>query len=73
MAIAQKISNMVDQLFIFFNKAYKPKHSSNEQESYVEKYKKWDLADLSMLPEHLKITTIKQTSKREQCNAFHHN
>lgn len=26
MAIAQKISNMIDQLFIFFNKAYKPKH-----------------------------------------------
>ncbi|WP_342574848.1 DNA topoisomerase III [Solibacillus sp. FSL K6-1781] len=35
-----------------------------DPESYDEKYKKWDLADLPMLPERLKLTTIKQTSKQ---------
>ena len=33
-----------------------------DPESYDDKYKKWDLADLPMLPERLKLTTIKQTS-----------
>lgn len=35
-----------------------------DPESYDEKYKKWDLADLPMLPERLKLTTIKQTGKQ---------
>lgn len=35
-----------------------------DPESYDEKYKKWNLADLPMLPERLKLTTIKQTSKQ---------
>ncbi|MCT6818580.1 MAG: toprim domain-containing protein, partial [Lysinibacillus fusiformis] len=35
-----------------------------DPESYDEKYKKWNLEDLPMLPERLKLTTIKQTSKQ---------
>lgn len=35
-----------------------------DPESYDEKYKKWSLEDLPMLPERLKLTTIKQTSKQ---------
>lgn len=38
--------------------------NAGDPESYDEKYKKWDLADLPMLPERLKLTTIKQTSKQ---------
>lgn len=33
-------------------------------ESYDQKYKTWKLEDLPMLPEPLKLTTIKQTSKQ---------
>ncbi|AWE06215.1 DNA topoisomerase III [Lysinibacillus sp. 2017] len=35
-----------------------------DPESYDEKYKKWNLEDLPMLPERLKLMTIKQTSKQ---------
>ena len=35
-----------------------------DPESYDEKYKKWNLEDLPMLPERLKLTTIKQTGKQ---------
>lgn len=35
-----------------------------DPESYDEKYKKWSLEDLPMLPERLKLTTIRQTSKQ---------
>ncbi|MER1987178.1 MAG: DNA topoisomerase III [Solibacillus sp.] len=35
-----------------------------DPESYDEKYKKWNLEDLPMLPSQLKLTTIKQTSKQ---------
>ncbi|MCH7320479.1 DNA topoisomerase III [Solibacillus sp. MA9] len=35
-----------------------------DPESYDDKYKKWNLEDLPMLPERLKLTTIKQTSKQ---------
>ena len=35
-----------------------------DPESYDEKYKKWNLEDLPMLPAQLKLTTIKQTSKQ---------
>ena len=35
-----------------------------DPESYDEKYKKWNLEDLPMLPERLKLITIKQTSKQ---------
>ncbi|MEE1131206.1 MAG: DNA topoisomerase III [Caryophanon sp.] len=35
-----------------------------DPESYDEKYKKWSLEDLPMLPDRLKLTTIKQTSKQ---------
>lgn len=35
-----------------------------DPEIYDEKYKKWNLEDLPMLPERLKLTTIKQTSKQ---------
>ena len=35
-----------------------------DPESYDEKYKTWNLEDLPMLPERLKLTTIKQTSKQ---------
>ncbi|MGE7091224.1 DNA topoisomerase III [Lysinibacillus sp. NPDC048646] len=35
-----------------------------DPESYDEKYKQWKLEDLPMLPERLKLTTIKQTSKQ---------
>ncbi|WP_242785359.1 DNA topoisomerase III [Bacillus cereus] len=35
-----------------------------DPESYDVKYKKWNLEDLPMLPEHLKLTVIKQTGKQ---------
>ncbi|PQZ54966.1 DNA topoisomerase III [Bacillus sp. MYb209] len=35
-----------------------------DPESYDVKYKKWDLEDLPMLPERLKLTVIKQTGKQ---------
>ncbi|WP_416827981.1 DNA topoisomerase III [Ectobacillus polymachus] len=35
-----------------------------DPESYDEKYKKWNLEDLPMLPERLKLTVIKQTGKQ---------
>lgn len=35
-----------------------------DPESYDEKYKKWNLEDLPMLPDRLKLTTIKQTTKQ---------
>ncbi|MDJ1477031.1 DNA topoisomerase III [Bacillus sp. LS15-K4] len=35
-----------------------------DPESYDMKYKKWDLEDLPMLPERLKLTVIKQTGKQ---------
>ena len=35
-----------------------------DPESYDVKYKTWNLEDLPMLPEKLKLTTIKQTSKQ---------
>ena len=35
-----------------------------DPESYDEKYKTWNLEDLPMLPERLKLTTIKQTGKQ---------
>ena len=35
-----------------------------DPESYDEKYKTWNLEDLPMLPERLKLMTIKQTSKQ---------
>ncbi|MDT3496275.1 DNA topoisomerase III [Bacillus toyonensis] len=35
-----------------------------DPESYDAKYKKWNLEDLPMLPERLKLTVIKQTGKQ---------
>lgn len=35
-----------------------------DPESYDEKYKKWNLEDLPMLPDRLKLTIIKQTTKQ---------
>lgn len=35
-----------------------------DPESYDVKYKKWNLEDLPMLPERLKLTIIKQTGKQ---------
>ncbi|MGQ0440740.1 toprim domain-containing protein, partial [Bacillus sp. B-TM1] len=35
-----------------------------DPESYDVKYKKWNLEDLPMLPERLKLTVIKQTGKQ---------
>jgi DNA topoisomerase-3 len=35
-----------------------------EPESYGEKYKTWNLDDLPMLPNHLKLVVMKQTSKQ---------
>jgi DNA topoisomerase III len=35
-----------------------------DPESYDEKYKTWNLEDLPMLPDRLKLTTIKQTGKQ---------
>ncbi|OLN23675.1 DNA topoisomerase III [Domibacillus antri] len=35
-----------------------------DPESYDVKYKTWNLEDLPMLPEHLKLTVIKQSSKQ---------
>lgn len=35
-----------------------------DPEMYDEKYKTWNLEDLPMLPERLKLTTIRQTSKQ---------
>lgn len=35
-----------------------------DPESYDVKYKTWNMEDLPMLPERLKLTTIKQTSKQ---------
>ncbi|MDC7976347.1 DNA topoisomerase III [Bacillus sp. BLCC-B18] len=35
-----------------------------DSESYDVKYKKWNLEDLPMLPERLKLTVIKQTGKQ---------
>lgn len=35
-----------------------------DPESYDVKYKTWNLEDLPMLPEHLKLTVIKQTGKQ---------
>ena len=35
-----------------------------DPESYEVKYKKWNLEDLPMLPERLKLTVIKQTGKQ---------
>ncbi|WP_338451200.1 DNA topoisomerase III [Niallia oryzisoli] len=37
-----------------------------DPESYDVKYKTWKLEDLPMLPEHLKLTVIKQTGKQFQ-------
>lgn len=41
-----------------------------DPESYDNKYKKWDLESLPMMPEKLKLTVIKQTGK--QFNAVKH-
>ncbi|MDD6145930.1 MAG: DNA topoisomerase III [Oscillospiraceae bacterium] len=35
-----------------------------DPEAYDEKYKRWQLEDLPMLPEKMKLTVIKQTSKQ---------
>ncbi|OCS83405.1 DNA topoisomerase III [Caryophanon tenue] len=35
-----------------------------DPETYDDKYKKWNLEDLPMMPERLKLTTIRQTSKQ---------
>ncbi|HJV16965.1 MAG TPA: DNA topoisomerase III [Bacillales bacterium] len=35
-----------------------------DPEAYDNKYKTWNLEDLPMLPEHLKLTVIKQSSKQ---------
>ena len=35
-----------------------------DPESYDVKYKTWNLEDLPMLPERLKLTVIKQTGKQ---------
>lgn len=35
-----------------------------DPEAYDDKYKSWNIEDLPMLPEHLKITVIKQTGKQ---------
>ncbi|EEM98333.1 DNA topoisomerase 3 [Bacillus thuringiensis IBL 200] len=35
-----------------------------DPESYDVKYKQWNLEDLPMLPERLKLTVIKQTGKQ---------
>ena len=35
-----------------------------DPDAYDDKYKKWNLEDLPMLPEKMKLVTIKQTSKQ---------
>ena len=41
-----------------------------DPEVYDNKYKTWNLEDLPMLPEHMKLVVIKQTGK--QFNAVKH-